>query len=349
MSLGNRVMSFVQNIFFVVIVILNVSLFSSNVYGRNNTGFNITVLGAKGGIQDGNLTSFMIKPIGDDNAITCDAGSIVNGLKVANEKGAFSDIELPKGSPDSKIGHILKQHIKGYLISHAHLDHVLGMIIASPDDSSKPIYGLPSTIENMKSTHFNWRSWVNFADSGASPTLNKYKYAELQPLEKQALVGTNMQVTAFPLSHTQESTAFLIEQAETSLTKGSAVLCFGDTAADSVSKTDNLLKIWQATAELVKSGALKAVVIENSYTSDRPDKLLFGHLTPKYLLQELRRLETLAGGKGSLAGLPVIISHIKYSLLKNESIEQTILQELTAGNDMQVKFIIPEQGDSWLF
>ena len=332
-----------------LVFLLSVNLFSFQAYGHLKSGFNITVLGAKGGIQDGNLTSFMIKPIGDNNAVTCDAGSIVNGLRVANEKGAFSDIQLPKDSPDSKIGHILKQHIKGYLISHAHLDHVMGMIVASPDDSSKPIYGLPSTIENIKYTHFNWRSWVNFGDTGAAPALNKYKYVELQPLIKQPLLGTNMQVTAFPLSHTQQSTAFLIEQAKAGLTKGSAVLCFGDTAADSVSKTDDLLKIWQAAAELVKSGALKAMVIENSYTSDRPDNLLFGHLTPKHLLQELRRFEMLAGGKGSLAGLSVIISHIKYSLLKNDKIEQTILKELTAGNDMQIKFIIPQQGDSWLF
>jgi hypothetical protein len=50
---------------------------------ESKSGFNITVLGAKGGIQDGNLTSFLIAPIGDNNAIACDAGSIVNGLRVA--------------------------------------------------------------------------------------------------------------------------------------------------------------------------------------------------------------------------------------------------------------------------
>lgn len=332
---------------------------------ESKSGFNITVLGAKGGIQDGNLTSFLIAPIGDNNAIACDAGSIVNGLRVANERGAFKHINVPKDSTDTKIGYILKQHIKGYLISHAHLDHVLGMIIASPDDSAKPIYGLASTIKAMQDSHFNWQSWVNFADSGTPPTLNKYNYVELAPFlkatavtkapnVKQALTGTSMSVTAFPLSHTQDSTAFLIENTTSTETKNTdAVLCFGDTAADSITKSNKLLTVWQASAELVKSGGLKAIVIETSYINNRPDHLLFGHLTPKYLLQELHKLEALAGGKGSLAGLPVIISHIKYSLVSTksigDSIEKTILKELTAGNDMQVNFIIPEQGDSWNF
>jgi 3',5'-cyclic-nucleotide phosphodiesterase len=49
-------------------------------------GFEVIVLGALGGIQEGNLSSFLIRPHGDRNAVACDAGSLVNGLKVAHEK-----------------------------------------------------------------------------------------------------------------------------------------------------------------------------------------------------------------------------------------------------------------------
>ncbi len=309
----------------------------------STTGFNVTVLGARGGIQDGNLSAFMISPYGNNNAITCDAGSIINGLKIADEKGAFTHIKVPKDSENTKVGHILKNHIKGYLISHAHLDHVLGMIIASPDDSAKPIYGLPSTINKIKNTHFNWQSWANFSNSGIAPTLNKYNYIELQPAVKYKLVSTSMSVTAFPLNHTQESTAFLIEN------NSATILCFGDTIADSITKSNKLLTVWKKTAKLIKSGSLKAIIIESSYTNDKPDNLLFGHLTPKYLLEELHKLEKLAGGQGALAGLPIIISHIKYTLLRGEPTEKVILKELNAGNDMKVNFIIPQQGDYWHF
>jgi 3',5'-cyclic-nucleotide phosphodiesterase len=90
-------------------------------------GFDVIVLGALGGIQDGNLSSYLIRPHGDRNAIACDAGSLVNGLKVAQDKGVFRGVKVPDRSGDSIIGHVLKNEIKDYLISHAHLDHVQGL------------------------------------------------------------------------------------------------------------------------------------------------------------------------------------------------------------------------------
>ena len=59
-------------------------------------GFEVIVLGASGGIQDGNLSSYLIRPHGDRNAIACDAGSLVNGLKIAQEKGVFGIPECHK-------------------------------------------------------------------------------------------------------------------------------------------------------------------------------------------------------------------------------------------------------------
>jgi glyoxylase-like metal-dependent hydrolase (beta-lactamase superfamily II) len=112
-------------------------------------GFDVIVLGALGGIQDGNLSSYLIRPHGDRSAVACDAGSLVNGLKVAQEKGVFRDVAVPEGSTDSVVGHVLKNDIKGYLISHAHLDHIGGLVIASPDDGSKTIYGLPSAAQEI--------------------------------------------------------------------------------------------------------------------------------------------------------------------------------------------------------
>ncbi len=151
-----------------------------------------------------------------------------------------------------------------------------------------------------------------------------------------------MSVTAFPLSHGGiESTAFLLES------DGESVLCFGDTGPDAVEKGTRLRDVWTAVAGRVKQKRLKAIVIESSYTSDRPDKLLFGHLTPRWLLEELRQLDTLAGGK-ALQDLPVVVSHIKYSLTREQPQKQ-MLQELEAGNDLGVRFVIPEQGRSWHF
>ena len=305
-------------------------------------GFDVIVLGALGGIQDGNLSSYLIRPHGDRNAITCDAGSLVSGLKVAQEKGVFSDVKVPDGSTDSVVGHVLKNEIKGYLISHAHLDHLAGLVIASPDDSNKAIYGLPSVSAVIEQNYFNWMAWPNMLDRGKPPQLKKYHLEDLKPGEAKELTGTRMTVTPFPLNHGgAESTAFLIESGD------DAILCFGDTGPDEVQKASNMQDIWKAIADKVKQQKLKAIILEVSYTSDRPDNLLFGHLTPKWVHKTLQALDQEAGGN-ALKELPVVVSHIKYSLT-GEQPQEAIRKELETGNDLGIKFVIPEQGALYHF
>jgi 3',5'-cyclic-nucleotide phosphodiesterase len=305
-------------------------------------GFDVIVLGALGGIQDGNLSSYLIRPHGDRNAIACDAGSLVNGLKVAQDKGAFSDVKVPEGSTDSVVGHVLKNDIKGYLISHAHLDHVQGLVVASPDDSNKTIYSLPTVSAEIEQNYFNWKAWPNMLDRGQQPQLKKYHVEDLKPGEAKELTETSMTVTAFPLNHGgAESTAFLIESG------GDAILCFGDTGPDEVQKASNMQDIWRAIADKVKQQKLKAIILEVSYTSDRPDNLLFGHLTPKWVHKTLHVLDQEAGGN-ALKGLPIVVSHIKYSLT-DEQPQRAIRQELEAVNDLGVQFVIPEQGALYHF
>ena len=305
-------------------------------------GFDVVALGARGGIEDGNLSAWLIKPHDDDRYVACDAGSLVNGLRVADERGVFGSVQVPADSPYGRIGFVLTSKIKGYLISHAHLDHVGGLIVASPDDSKKSIYALPSVANDLVETYFNWKAWPNFSDRGKAPQLKKYAMEELKPGTATPLKDTAMSVTAFPLSHGGiESTAFLLES------DGDSLLCFGDTGPDTVEKGTRLSDVWTAVADRVKQKRLKAIVIESSYTSDRPDNLLFGHLTPRWVLAELHELDKRAGGN-ALKDLPVIVSHIKYALTREQPQKQ-MLQELEAGNDLGVRFVIPEQGSRWHF
>ncbi len=305
-------------------------------------GFDLVVLGALGGIEDGNLSATLIHPHGDGRGVTCDVGTLVNGLRVAEEKGAFAGVAVPADSTQSRVGYVLTTMIKGYLVSHAHLDHVAGLLVASPDDSKKPIYALPSVGVDLIETYFNWRAWPNFTDRGKAPQLKKYTIEDLKPGVATQLVDTAMSVTAFPLSHGGvESTAFLVES------DGDGVLCFGDTGPDVVEKGTRMRDVWVAVADRGTQKRLKAIVIESSYTSDRPDNLLFGHLTPRWVLASLRELDGLAGGN-ALKGLPIVVSHIKYSLTKEQPQAQMV-KELEAGNDLGVRFVIPEQGARWHF
>ncbi len=305
-------------------------------------GFDIVVLGALGGIQDGNLSAYLVHPHDDDRGVTFDAGTLANGVRVADDKGAFDAVKVPADSPLSRIGYVLTSRIKGYLVSHAHLDHVAGLIIASPDDSKKPVYVLPSVGTALVDTYFNWVAWPNFTDRGKAPQLKKFPIEELKPAVAVPLHDTKMTVTAFPLAHAGvESTAFLVES------DGDAILYFGDTGPDEVEKTTRLREIWTAVADKVRQRKLKAILIESSYTSDRPDAQLFGHLTPKWILKSLRELDQLAGG-GALKDLPIVITHIKYALTREQP-QLRMLDELNAANDLGVRFVMPEQGVRWHF
>lgn len=180
-------------------------------------------------------------------------------------------------------------------------------------------------------------------DRGKPPRLGTYRLQDLAPGVRQRLAGTTMGVTAYPLSHAGvESTAFLIDHGP------HALLCLGDTGPDGVEKSDRLQTLWQAVAVRVKQGRLRAIVAQVSCTNDRPDLLLFGHLTPAWLMASLRALSGLAGAD-ALKGLPLVVSHIKYSLLAGEPPQQAIRRELEAANDLGGRIVIPQQGERYRF
>jgi 3',5'-cyclic-nucleotide phosphodiesterase len=287
--------------------------------------FTVIPLGVRGGLDESNLSSYLVAA-GDSHGYIClDAGTLYAGIRKAVENGT-----LPP-----PIATVLRSDIKDYFISHPHLDHVAGLIINSPEDSSKNIYGLASCLKVLEEKYFSWQSWANFGDEGEKPQLKKYHYVTMQPGEELTADRTSLQVRAFPLSHGNpyESTAFLVRNGENYL------LYFGDTGADSVEHTDRMQKLWQCVSPLLTAGHLKAIFIEVSFPNEQPVKSLFGHLTPALLNQELRALAALAG-ESALHNLPVVITHRKPS----GDQEERIRHELLADNPLGVKLIFPEQG-----
>ena len=302
-------------------------------------GFDVVVLGSGGGIDDGNLSSYLVRPHGDGRYVACDAGTLVHGIQVAAQHGAFADVKVPAGSADSLTGYILKHEIGAYLISHAHFDHIAGLVIASPDDSAKRIYALPSVIDVIESNVFNWKTWPDFGNEGVPPTLNTYTLERLPVNTPVTITGTAISVDAFPLSHGGiESTAFLLESG------ANAMLYFGDTGADALEHSTHLHDVWVAASQRLRRHQLTGMIIEVSYTDAQPDGQLFGHLTPRRLLSSLHEFETVAGGAGSLNGLTVLVAHVKYSLASGPQPQAEILRELQAHNDLGVRFVIARQG-----
>ena len=64
------------------------------------------------------------------------------------------------------------------------------------------------------------------------------------------------------------------------------LLFFGDVEPDSISSKPQTINVWKEAAPRIPH-TLASIFIECSWTSDRPDNLLFGHLNPVHLADEL--------------------------------------------------------------
>ncbi|MGF7153518.1 3',5'-cyclic-nucleotide phosphodiesterase [Novosphingobium gossypii] len=294
--------------------------------------FDVVPLGVEGGIEEGATTAWFIAPRGGGAGLTCDAGTLVPGIRAAIDKGGF-----PAGT---KASTVLHERIRAYLVTHPHLDHVAGLVMASPDDVAKPIFALPEVNAALAQDYFNWSAWPNMADRGKPPFLRRYGYRDLTPgVPAVRVEGTGMTVSAYPLSHGGAlSTAFLIEA------KGDALLCMGDTGPDAVEKSSRLGALWQAIAPLVRQRRLRAIIVETSYPNARRDEDLFGHLTPRWLNAELERLAKEVGDRSLMNGLPIVIGHIKPSIDGSDEAARTIAGELNDQPSAGVKYIIGQQG-----
>jgi cAMP phosphodiesterase len=308
------------NRYFIGLFLISIQLFAQKA------AFDIVPLGVKGGIDETNLSAYLVAPINTHDYICLDAGTINAGIEKAISNKVFK----------VTASEVLRKYIKGYCISHAHLDHVSGLIINSPADSSKTVYATKKCMEMMENHYFNGETWANFGDEGPGFQLKKYHFQTLTLGEETKITNTKMTVKAFPLSHGNpfESTAFLIQNGK------DAVLYLGDTGPDLVEKNNTLSELWKTITPLIQSKQLRGIFIEVSFPNEQPDSSLFGHLTPNYLMAELHKLEDFSG-KGSLKNFKIIITHLKPPTKNRVKIKEQLQKQ----NDLGVQLVFPEQGE----
>ncbi|MFI8415400.1 MBL fold metallo-hydrolase [Serratia sp. NPDC078593] len=307
-------------------------------------GFDVVALGVEGGVSDGNMTSYLIRGDNQTQYVALDAGSLMPGIAKGLEKGSFPQVTSELAAPLTPQGYIFRRLIGSYFISHAHLDHVAGLIIGSPEDDKKTIYTATDTVLTLRNHYFNWRAWPNFTDSGNGTRLGTYRLQPVREQQRFTFGTTGLSGVLFPLSHNRYPSSMVL----LSDRRGSFAY-FGDTGPDAVEQSRHLDTIWRTLGPLIEQKTLKGMIIETSYPNGVADKKLHGHLTPEWLLKELKNLQKYSGGEGSLKDLPVVISHIKPSLKQGEQVRTMIKQQLEQGNDLGVKFILMEQGDRQQF
>lgn len=310
--------------------------------------FEVTVLGASGGPDLGATQSFLLRPFGWNGleSICVDGGAgsaqITKMLAGEPEDGLTESYyerkyELVKRFIDpiahvrpglsESILHALEkspeytsyrvsqiyESIKGYYVTHPHLDHIVAMVADSPliFDSRRPlsktIWGLPFTTSAIERSIFNDVIWPNLIHGGG-------KKLRIESLEDQVTstnsTFTNIEVTPFRVSHGLgaylarriSSTVYLLRN---KTTDRYIIIC-GDLEPDSDEQL--LSKFWSYLASNVPFHKIKAIIIECS--SPMHTTRLYGHMSPSKLVGELANLQRNYGHEQQL-DMDVIITHVK--------------------------------------
>lgn len=296
------------------------------------TAFELIILGCSGGPKENNLSGYLLAPSNQKSYVALDGGTLLHGMAIAKEKGHFGS---------STVLDVFQNQIKGYLISHPHLDHLAGLVIGSQVDVAKSIYGTDFTIDVLRDHLFNGFVWPNYGSEGKNP-INQYSYRRIKSGEKYEIQNTQMTFEMYPLRHSQDcsSTAFLLES------KGDYLLYFGDTTSDGGHDEKKLEPIWKRVAPLIKEKKLKGLLLECSYPKGLKGPAIRSHLDTETLLFEMRALAKIAGN--NLEGIQLVVTHRKGGLAHSGDFTTQIAEELTRDNDLGLKFIFPSQGQRYV-
>jgi len=229
---------------------------------KNNKDIDMTsllrVLGCSGGIgADLRTTSFLL-----DQDILIDAGTGVGDLSLDALK-----------------------NIHQVFVTHSHLDHIcslpfmadaVGAARLATNSPPLKIYGIPETINALKSHIFNDVIWPDFTKlpSAQNP------FISLHPIEIGQTIdisqnGQKRLITALPVDHSIAAVAYAIES-------DTGTLVFSGDTGRSIAFIKALNSLSQ----------LDHLIIETSF-NDSEEALanISGHLSPALLAQELQQLQ----------------------------------------------------------
>lgn len=328
---------------------------------EHTAGFSLVCLGVSGGPLEHNCSCYVFKPAQqrwDQGTVLLEGGSWLGSLSRLLEHPAsspFQDATFPEESTAESRVVLFNSWVKSMLVSHGHLDHFYGMVLASAaQPSQRPLYGTRDTLETIQGV-FNGHVWPRLASFRAEDPLAFY---HLRPLEVRQVrtIAPGITVTPYPLYHgltwlpdkggrtldesvacpnveqlssgsVQDvpSTAFLL----TNEACDRSMLFLGDVEADAPERHECNQALWRAVAPRVAGGQLRTVFIECSFSNAQPKHMLFGHLNPSLLYAEVRTLarcvraergqsDDAASMAGTLRGLRFVVVHVKGLVLSKK-------------------------------
>ncbi|KAI0822616.1 cAMP phosphodiesterases class-II-domain-containing protein [Trametes gibbosa] len=247
--------------------------------------FDIFVVGCGGGPFEDNLSSYFLKPSGSawrDGIIALEAAH----PDVFAPPESQSEVDAPVTPTAAEI----YSWIQCYLITHAHLDHINGLILSagSTKGPPKPVRGTKETLEVVADA-FSGKLWPALASWTETPDV-AYILSPLSLDDPYVPLTDTISVRTFPLSHgtppasraPYASSAFVLQHTPTAR----ELLFLGDVEPDALSSRPQNRALWRAAAPKIPH-ALAALFVECSWPAGRADALLYGHLSPPHLAHEL--------------------------------------------------------------
>jgi ribonuclease BN (tRNA processing enzyme) len=239
----------------------------------------IRILGCYGGQLLGfHLTSFLV-----NETVLIDAGS-PTGILTLEEQ--------------SKIGHVF--------LSHTHLDHIKDIAFLAdnrslkrwsgvPDASSIIIHSLQENLDTLSKHFLNNIVWPDFTKI---PT-KKDGILKMESFVAEEVVEVEgLKITPIKVEHPVPCTGFLIDQ------DGAQIIFTADTG-----HTD---RIWEVANQQPN---LRALIIDCSFPNSCEELAnISGHLTPKGMAKELRKLKCLGE-------IPIYLYHMKPEVLTVLAVE----------------------------
>ncbi|GAA5961834.1 hypothetical protein JCM3765_004089 [Sporobolomyces pararoseus] len=357
--------------------------------------FDLLVLGCGGGPIETNLSCYLVKAKQTSWKKGCAAlegGSTIGAIASLVEKypESFEGFELEIGVDENELstkeGFVgvgrdgggkcagkIWELIKSFSITHAHLDHIAGLVISSAavQLAAKNVYGLPSTIKNLESV-MDFGVWPNLGtrDSEGSMRGKAYVWREIDcsestTAESRYALAESLTSTAIQISHGTDpahstanskesyvSTAFFIRNEQTQ----AEFLFYGDVEPDSISCDPRTRKVWESAARKIVDSKLNVIFLECSYPSSQPKDKLFGHLSPPFVIEELEVLAHLVQeererrnfkrAETPLEGIYVVIQHIKDDIFTPEPPSASPTTAKSATKPLPLELITTKDADS---
>ncbi|KAG0146977.1 hypothetical protein CROQUDRAFT_62192 [Cronartium quercuum f. sp. fusiforme G11] len=269
-------------------------------------------------------------PFWDFDLPTCTTPTDASSMSTPSSAGSCPTY------PNSRLAGTIYSSLTSFCITHAHLDHIAALVLTAGAlaHTPKTVWASPETVESLL-TVFAGGLWPHLADRTGNLPL-WLRNLDLG-LHTPVTICPSLTLQAWPIAHglitdsgytcasvtnspplnirmvqnqtVYHSTAFFITDEPTDQT----FLFFGDLGPDSVTGVNLNQNVWKHAFPKFLAGKLKTIFIECSYDSSRSSKLLYGHLSPPYLFEELNYFANLIDttSSGQLTGLNVVLIHVK--------------------------------------